>query len=102
MPSFGWFPCHHCVEGYHLLNWPIPNLPDRARVFVVCPGCKNTLEFFAFEIDIIRNGEPGQRCAEVLRTGPVGPMPKDYFRNLSLRFEINRRRNLEEYGLPQK
>ncbi|MGB7846852.1 MAG: hypothetical protein WBL63_14650 [Candidatus Acidiferrum sp.] len=99
MPSFGWFPCHHCVQGFHLLKWPIPNLHDRAKVFVICPGCKNTLEFFAFEIDIIWNGEPGEGCAEVLQTGPVEPMPKNYIRNMSLLFEITRRRNAEQYGL---
>jgi hypothetical protein len=89
MPSYGWFPCRHCIQGYDLLNWSIPNLHQRAKVFIVCPGCKNTLEFFAFEIDIIRNGESGKRCGEVLHTGPVEPLPKDYHRDLSLRTQIS-------------
>jgi hypothetical protein len=100
MPSFGWFPCHHCVDGFHLLNWPVPNLHNCAKVFIVCPGCKNTLELFAWEIDVIKNGQPSGRCAEVQRTAPVEPLPKDYMRNMSLRFEITRRRHLRESGLP--
>jgi hypothetical protein len=99
MPSYGWFPCYHCIQGFHLLNWPIPNLPNCAKVFIVCPDCRNTLEFFAFEIDIIHAGEPRGRCAEVVRTGPVAPTPQNYFRDLSLRIRISRRNNLEGCGL---
>ncbi len=95
MPSYGWFPCPHCIQGFNLLNWPIPNLPNRAKVFILCPECKNTLEFFAVEIDIIRAGEPQEPCVEILRIGPVEPMPRNYFRDLSLRFQIFRREILE-------
>jgi hypothetical protein len=68
----------------------------------VCPGCKNTLEFFSFEIDIVRNGEPGAHNVEVLRTGPVEPFPKDYRRDMRLRVLITRRQNLEQFGLPRR
>jgi hypothetical protein len=94
MASFGYFACHHCIQNFRLRNWPIPNLPACAKVFVVCPGCKNTLEFFAFEIDIVRNGEPGEHSVELLRTGPVEGFPKDYRRDMRLRVQITRRQNL--------
>jgi hypothetical protein len=99
MPSYGWLPCHHCIQGFDLLNWPIPNLQQRAKVFIVCPGCKNTLEFFAFEIDIICNGEPSKLRAEIFKIGQVEPMPKDYHRDLLLRTQISRKQNLEGVDL---
>ncbi len=102
MPSYGWFPCPHCIQGFNLLNWPIPKLSNSAKVFIVCPDCKNTLEFFAVEIDIIWAGDPRGRCVEVLRIGPVEPMPKDYFRDLTLRVQISRRQSEEKYGLASK
>jgi len=65
MPSYGrgWIACHHCIQDYHLLNWPIRNLPNCAKVFVVCPDCNNVLEFFAWEIDITLSGTPGEHRA---------------------------------------
>jgi hypothetical protein len=51
MPSFGFFACPRCIQDFRLRNWPTPNLPACAKVFVVCPGCTNTLEFFAFETE---------------------------------------------------
>jgi hypothetical protein len=58
------------------------------------------LEFFAFEIDIVRNGESGDSGVEIVRTGPVEVFPKDYRRDMRLRVLITRRQNLEESGLP--
>jgi hypothetical protein len=99
MPSFGFFACPDCIQNFRLRNWPIPNLEACAKVFIVCPDCKNTLEFFAFEIDIVRNGELGDSSVEILRTGPVERFPKDYRRDMRLKVQITRRQNLEQYGL---
>jgi hypothetical protein len=54
MPSYGWFPRHRYVEGFHLLNWPVLNLHDPEKFSSPAPAAKNTLEFFAWEIDVIR------------------------------------------------
>jgi len=72
MPSYGCIACHHCIQDYYLLNWPIRNLPNCAKVFVV------------------------------FRTGPVEPMPKGFMRNMNLRFQTTQRHNLEAYGLDWK
>jgi hypothetical protein len=98
---FGNYACPHCIQDYDVLNWPVKGVHKHAKVFIVCPGCHNTLELFACEIDTILNGEPRQRRAEVLRTEP-GTLPKGYRYNLKLRIDICIRRDMEKYGLEWK
>jgi hypothetical protein len=88
MPSFGCFDCPHCIQDYDLLGWPPSNLAKNAKIFIVCPGCGHTLEFFAVEIDQIKNGFPGDRRAESFRVGPVEPLPHGFVRNMKLRLDV--------------
>jgi hypothetical protein len=64
---FGNYACQHCIQDCDVLGWPIKNLHKHAKVFIICPGCKNTLELFACEIDTILNGEPTTSSNQLTR-----------------------------------
>jgi hypothetical protein len=94
MPSFGCFDCPHCTQDYDLIGWPPPNLAKNAKVFIVCPGCGKTLEFFAMEIDQIKNGFSGDRQAKSFTVGPAEPLPPNFVRNMNLRIDVIRKHTL--------
>jgi hypothetical protein len=90
----GWFPCKHCIKGFALSGWQPNHVPPYAKVSVLCPGCGNELTFYAWEIDAVKLGLPADPIADSFKVGPVEPMPEGYARDLGLRFEIIRRKNL--------
>jgi hypothetical protein len=94
MPFFGWFDCPHCIQDFDLIGWPPPNLPKNAKVFIVCPGCGNTVQFFAVEIDQIKNGFPVDLRAESFTVGPAAPLPLNFLRNMNLRIDVIRKQTL--------
>jgi hypothetical protein len=95
MPSFGCFDCPHCIQDYDLIGWPPANLAKNAKVFLVCPGCGKTLEFFAVEIDQIKNGFPGNRQVNTFTVGPAAPLPVNFVRNMNLRIDVIRKHTLD-------
>jgi hypothetical protein len=95
----GCFPCKYCIKGFALFGCPPNRVQLNAKVSVVCPGCGKELSFYVWEIDVIGAGLPADPVAQSFAVGPVEPMPKGYARDLNLRFEIIKRRNLEKYGL---
>ncbi len=94
--TFGFFDCPVCVDFYLLPDWKIDTMPLLSRVHVLCPGCQNTVQVFAVEIDTVHNTRVDYRPhATVLKVEP--PIPNAEFRrDVGLMARIDRKRRERE------
>jgi hypothetical protein len=53
--TFGFFDCPTCVDFYLVPDWNVRSMPLLSRVHLLCPGCKNTIQVHAVEIDTVHN-----------------------------------------------
>jgi hypothetical protein len=77
--TFGFFDCPICVDFYLVSDWKIRSMPLLPRVYVLCPGCQNTIQVCAVEIDTVHNTRVDYRPhAAVVKIEP--PIPNREFR----------------------
>ena len=94
MPTFGSIDCPNCIERYLLDDWDCSvKRPLKSRVYVLCSGCKQTLEILVAEITTIHNCPSDyHEHASVIEIKAPDPHLKDYRRDLSLPVAIARKR----------
>jgi hypothetical protein len=53
--TFGFFDCPVCIDFYLVPDWKIRSMLLLSHVHVLCPGCQNTIQVCAVEIDTVHN-----------------------------------------------
>jgi len=93
--TFGYFDCPICVDFYLVPDWKI-QMPLLSRVHVLCPGCQNTVQVCAVEIDTVHNVPIDYRPhANVVKIEP--PIPnREFQRDVGLIARIERKRRERE------
>jgi hypothetical protein len=96
--TFGFFDCPVCVDFYLIPDWKIRTMPLLSRVHVLCPGCQNTVQVHAVEIDTVHNTRVDYRPhATVIKIEP--PIPgANGRRDTGLMARIERKRREREGG----
>jgi hypothetical protein len=90
--TFGFFDCPVCVDFYLVPDWNVRSMPLLSRVYVLCPGCKKTIQVHAVEIDTVHNTRPDYRPhATIVKIEP--PIPgTTIHRDGKLSIQIARKR----------
>jgi hypothetical protein len=94
--TFGFFDCPICVDSYLVPDWNVRTMPLLSRVHVLCPGCQNTIQVCAVEIDTVHNTRLDYRPhATVVKIEP--PIPNtEGRRDVGLKARIARKRRERE------
>jgi hypothetical protein len=93
--TFEFFDCPVCVDFYLVPDWKI-QMPLLSRVHLVCPGCHNTIQVCAVEIDTVHNTPINYRPhATGIKIEP--PIPNtEGRRDVGLKARISRKRRERE------
>jgi hypothetical protein len=94
--TFGYFDCRVCVDFYLVPDWKIRTMPLLSRVHVLCPGCNQTIQVHAVDIDTVHNVPVEYRPhATVVKVEP--PIPgAEGRRDIGLMVRIQRKRRERE------
>jgi hypothetical protein len=94
--TIGFFDCQICVDFYLVPDWKMSSIPLLSRVYVLCPGCQNTIQVCAVEIDTVHNTPIDFRPqAIVMKIEP--PIPnREFRRDGDLAIRIMRKRRERE------
>jgi hypothetical protein len=94
--TFGYFDCPVCVDFYLVPDWKIHTMSLLSRVHVLCPGCNQTIQVHAVDIDTAHNVLVDYRpLATVVKIEP--PIPNaEARRDIGLLVRIQRKRRERE------
>jgi hypothetical protein len=93
---FGFFECPICLDFYLVPDWKIRTMLLLSRVHVLCPGCKQTIQVRAVDVDTVHNTRVDY-CphATVVKIEP--PIPgAEGRRDVGLTVRIQRKRRERE------
>ena len=96
-----WKPCRYFSRRLSsgCPGWPQPEkIPNSSRVYLACPGCKQTLEVLSSHIDTIPNCEPDYaQHARLVAIKPPDPTAsaESKWRNHGLSMEIHRKNRMK-------
>jgi hypothetical protein len=89
--TFGFFECPICLDFYLVPDWKIRIIQLLSSVHVLCPGCKQTIQVRAVDIDTVHNTRVDYRPhATVIKIEPPIPGAKGR-RDIGLMVRIQRK-----------
>lgn len=94
--TFGFFECPVCIDFFLVPDWHTRKLPLLARVNILCPECKQTIQVHAVEIDTVHNTEIDYRPHATVVSVQASILGTKSLRDGKLTQEIIRKRRERE------